>query len=61
MVSKVLVGNIDQYYLNDLSRKAERCIKLKIRPLILSSEEFAEFEPRMIERPHFLVWEQKNA
>jgi hypothetical protein len=31
IIDLVLVGNIDQYHLNDLSRKTERYIKRKIR------------------------------
>jgi len=54
----VLVGNIDQYHLNDLSRKTEHYIKRKIRPLVLTREEFAAFMPTLEKRPNFLVWEQ---
>jgi hypothetical protein len=57
----ILVGNIDQYHLRDLSRKTEHYIKRKIRPLVLSRDEFAEFKPKMHNRPHFLLWEQKSA
>ena len=56
IVDLVLVGDIDQYHLNDLSRKTERYINRKIRSLVLSREEFGEFEPKMNERPHLLIW-----
>jgi hypothetical protein len=56
----LLVGDIDQYHLNDLSRKTERYIKRKIRTLVLSRDEFKEFEPKLKARPHILIWEAKK-
>ena len=58
IIDLLLVGNIDQYHLNDLSRKTERYIKRKIRPLVLTSEEFTAFMPKLENRPNFLVWER---
>jgi hypothetical protein len=58
IIDLLLVGAIDQYHLNDLSRKTERYIKRKIRTLVLTREEFAAFEPALQNRPHFLVWER---
>jgi len=59
IIDLVLVGNIDQYHLNDLSRKTERYIKRKIRPLVLTKEEFPDFKPTLEKRPHFLAWERQ--
>jgi hypothetical protein len=56
IIDLVLVGNIDQYHLNDLSRKTERYIKRKIRTLVLSRDEFKEFEPKLKACPHILIW-----
>ena len=61
IIDLVLVGNIDQYHLQDLTRKTERYIKRKIRTLSLTREEFRDFLPQMQNRPHFLVWEQQAA
>lgn len=58
IIDLVLVGNIDQYHLNDLSRKTEHYIKRKIRTLVLNGDEFKNFTPAMQNRPHFLVWEK---
>ena len=55
IIDLVLVGNIDQYHLNDLSRKTERYIKRKIRTLVLSRDEFKEFEPKLKACPHVLI------
>jgi hypothetical protein len=60
IIDLLLVGDIDQYHLNDLSRKTERYIKRKIRTLVLSRDEFKEFEPKLKARPHILIWEAKK-
>jgi len=61
IVDLLLVGDIDRYHLNDLSRKTERYIKRKIRSLVLTQEEFAEFSPKLKEKPRVLIWEAKKA
>ena len=60
IVDLLLVGNIDRYHLNDLSRKTERYIKRKIRSLVLSRDEFKEFEPKLKTSPNILIWEAKK-
>jgi hypothetical protein len=57
IVDLLLVGNIDQYHLNDLSRKTERYIKRKIRSLVLGKDEFESFHAKMKNRPWLLIWE----
>jgi len=60
IVDLLLVGNVDQYHLNDLSRKTERYIKRKIRSLVLNREEYEEFESKLKQRPSVLIWEAKK-
>jgi predicted DNA-binding transcriptional regulator len=60
IVDLILVGDVDQYHLNDLSRKTERYIKRKIRSLVLSREEFNNFEKELKNRPSLLIWEAKE-
>ncbi len=60
IIDLVLVGNIDQYHLNDLSRKTERYIKRKIRSLVLSREEYGELLPELERRPRLLIWDSKG-
>jgi len=60
IIDLVLVGDIDRYHLNDLSRKTERYIKRKIRSLVLSYEEFQTMLSRIEQRPHVLIWEAKK-
>ena len=57
IIDLVLVGNIDPYHLDDLSRKSERYIKRKIRSLVLNRDEYNEFEPKIKSSPHILIWE----
>ncbi len=60
IVDLLLVGNIDQYHLNDLSRKTERYIKRKIRSLVLSKDEYEKLLPELRRRPRVLIWEAKK-
>ena len=60
IIDLLLVGNVDPYHLNDLSRKSERYIKRKIRSLVLSKIEFDDFHERLKNRPHLLIWEAKE-
>lgn len=57
IVDLLLVGDIDQYHLSDLSRKTERYIERKIRSLVLSKAEFEDFQPGLEQRPRLLIWE----
>ncbi len=58
IIDLVLVGNIDYHHLHDLSRKTERYIKRKIRPLVLSRQEYADFSLRLQQQPHLLLWQK---
>jgi DNA-binding transcriptional ArsR family regulator len=60
IIDLLLVGNINQYHLNDLTQKTERYIKRKIRSLVLSDKEFKEFFVRLEGKPHVLLWEAKK-
>ena len=60
IIDLLLVGEIDQYHLTDLSRKTERYIKRKIRSLVLSHKEYNELLPELKKRPRILVWEAKE-
>jgi predicted transcriptional regulator len=61
VIDLLLVGNIDQHHLNDLSRKTERYIKRKIRSLVLSRKEFNQDFQRLKDRPRILIWEKMQA
>ena len=56
IIDLVLVGDIDHYHLNDLSRKTERYIKRKIRTLVLSRAEFGQYQTKLEVQPHILIW-----
>jgi len=60
IIDLVLVGNIDPYHLDDLSRKSERYIKRKIRALVLNRDEYRKFGPKIKSSPHILIWEDNK-
>jgi len=57
IIDILLVGNIDHYHLNDLSRKTEKYINRKIRSLVLSKDEYNSLSPKIENRPCVLIWE----
>lgn len=60
IIDILLIGKINAYHLNDLSRKTERYIKRKIRSLVLTREEFDAFLPKLQKKPHILVWNDEE-
>lgn len=60
IIDIILVGDIDHYHLNDLSRKTEQYIKRKIRTLVMSRQEFQEFQEKLSNMPHILIWAEKK-
>ncbi len=60
IIDLVLVGDIDQYHLNDLTRKTERYIKRKIRSLILSRTEYEEFLPKLENQKRVMIWKSDD-
>lgn len=57
IIDLLLVGDIDGYHLDDLSRKTERYIKRKIRSLVLTRDEYDALVPKLKQRPRVLIWE----
>jgi predicted transcriptional regulator len=60
IIDLILVGNINEHHLTDLSKKTERYIQRKIRTLVLSREEHRAFEDKMKNQTHLLIWEVKK-
>ncbi len=56
IIDLVLVGDIDQKNLQDLVRKTERYIKRKIRPLVLTENEYEHMKTIFDERPILTLW-----
>jgi len=56
IIDLLLVGRVNTYHLNDLSRKTERYIKRKIRTLVLTREEYENLSPGIRKRPRILIW-----
>ena len=63
IIDILLIGKIDQYHLNDLTRKTEHYVKRKIRSLVLTKDEFNNFLSELENRPRVLIWKanEKNA
>ncbi len=60
IIDLLLVGDVDQYHLNDLSRKTERYIKRKIRSLVLNRDDYKDLLQKFKKRPRVLIWEAKK-
>lgn len=56
IIDLVLVGDINEYHLHDLSRKTERYIGRKIRSLVLSRKEYERMKPTLHQRPNLMLW-----
>ena len=61
IIDLVVVGDIDQYHLNDLSRKTERYINRKIRSLTLTQDEYKKIWLKLKQRPCMLIWEGESS
>ena len=60
IIDIILVGHIDPYHLNDLTRKTEKYIKRKIRFLVLAATEYEELLPSLMNRPRILIWKAEE-
>jgi hypothetical protein len=60
IIDLLLVGRINDYHLNDLSRKTERYIKRKIRSLVVSREEKESLRSTLEGRPSILIWKARK-
>lgn len=58
IIDLVLVGDIDQANLRDLTRKTERYIERKIRTLVLSNTEYESLSATLDKRPKLLLWKE---
>jgi DNA-binding transcriptional ArsR family regulator len=59
IIDVVLMGDIDPYHLNDLTRKKERYVKRKIRTLILNPGEFRSIVGA--NRSSILIWQRSKS
>jgi hypothetical protein len=61
IIDLLLVGDINQQRLGELVFHSQEYIKRKIRTLTLTTQEYEEMSPRLMERPHLLLWRQEKA
>lgn len=60
IIDVVLVGDIDKEYMNYSIMKAEEIIKRKIRPFVLSYEEFERLKDKLGIEKALVVWTSKD-
>jgi len=58
IIDLILIGNINDHHLADLSKKTERYINRKIRALTLSPKEYGKLFPKLDKRPKILIWQK---
>jgi DNA-binding transcriptional ArsR family regulator len=58
IIDIVLLGDIDNLNLEDLTRKTERYIERRIRTLVMSDEEFENLANRDALKPNLLLWKR---
>ncbi len=59
IIDLILIGNIDQDNLKDLTAKTEKYIDRKIRTLVLLNDEYEQLSFCFNKKPHFLLWESE--
>jgi len=57
IIDLILIGNIDQRNLQDLTKKTEIYINRKIRTLSLTTIEYKQLTPNLNSRPNFVLWQ----
>jgi predicted transcriptional regulator len=60
IIDILLVGKIDDYHLNDLTRKTERYTKRKIRSLVMSRDEYQSLQYKFSKMPKLLIWKSQE-
>lgn len=59
IIDLVLIGDIDQENLRDLTQKTEKYIDRKIRILALTTQEYHKLYSNLHKRPCFILWQQQ--
>lgn len=58
IIDLILIGDIDQTNLHDLTKKTEKYIDRKIRTLGLTKLEYNNLKNNLQNRPQFILWKQ---
>ena len=61
IIDLVLIGEIDQNNLQDLTQKTEKYIDRKIRALALTADEYIQLAPNLNKRPNFVLWKKESS
>ncbi len=57
VIDLILIGNINQNNLLDLTNKTEKYIERKIRTLVLSSDEYTTMKKKIEKETSLILWE----
>jgi len=60
IIDLVIIGTVDEIYLNLLVHKAEELINRKIRTLLITPEEYPGFEERFSNEKALILWEEEG-
>lgn len=60
IIDLLLIGDIAQENLRDLTQKTEKYIDRKIRTLVLAEDEYERQCKNLAKRPQFILWQQKT-
>jgi len=60
IIDLVLIGDLDQNNLQDLTKKTEKHIDRKIRTLSLTADELKKLSPNLDQRPQFILWQHET-
>lgn len=56
IIDLVMVGDVQMVQLDKYIKKTEKLIKRKVRPLILTSDEFKRLRNSLLKESHILLW-----
>ena len=60
IIDLVMVGDVEVVQLDKYIKKTEKLINRKVRPLILTSNEFNQHEKSLLRESHILLWNKNQ-
>jgi hypothetical protein len=61
IIDLLLIGDIAQENLRDLTQKTEKYIDRKIRTLVLAEDEYERLSSNLAKRPQFILWQKQTS
>jgi len=60
VIDIVIVGTVDNHYLQNLIIKTERIIQRRIRSLVFDAEEYLNYKGKLFTGPVVIIWGEEN-